>query len=76
MGTGFKAMIINHHLQVLIGQYAQSGIIGIWRAFPLARGIGLAWIIFIVADCFRGMMKMGKIMSYFIAVSFFFQSDL
>ena len=31
--------------QFLVGQYAQSGLLCIWKAFPLAQGFGIVWVV-------------------------------
>lgn len=34
------------HLQIAIGQYSKLGLFGLWRAFPIGRGIGVVWLFF------------------------------
>ena len=59
-------------IQVLIGQYAQTGLLGIWKALPLGRAVGFAWVIFISVHCYFMMIEMSRAMSFLIAVRGFF----
>ena len=37
-------MCVPPSFQIVVGQYSKLGPLGIWRSFPLARGIGVVWI--------------------------------
>ena len=55
--------------QVLFGQYAKTGPLGIWRSFPLARGVGIVWIIFIYITISLNVTQDSNILVYTYTVS-------
>ena len=55
--------------QVLFGQYAKAGPLGIWRSFPLARGVGIVWAILIFVGNSWDVPSYSRVMVYIYAVS-------
>ena len=54
---------------MLIGQFAKSGPLDIWRYFPLARGVGVAWLILILVDTCFNILEASKVLAYLYQVS-------
>ena len=54
---------------MLIGQYAKLGPLGVWRSFPLARGLVLFWLLFVLWNLIQGMVYFSDIFVYLISVN-------
>ena len=54
---------------MVISQYAKLGPLGIWRAFPLARGVGVAWLLFMTINTSHFAKELSRNFVYLVIVS-------
>ncbi len=57
------------YLELIIGQYLQRGVLGIWRICPLFKGIGIAMLIFCTATPIFFVVQLSWFMALLVRVT-------